>query len=157
VPPNTGPILKRTIRTGHRVVNLLKNKAFAEIEISPDDVIRPSSIWNSYNVGLRPLSKSNAPDGTTRLTWDNKNGRRNATLRHVLQSCTAITGSRRLSCGTSSWWPSASACSLSRSATPMPAKDFEETVMMFDYTLAGLVSAGLLIYLTYALLRPERF
>jgi K+-transporting ATPase KdpF subunit len=30
-------------------------------------------------------------------------------------------------------------------------------MMMFDYTLAGLVSAGLLIYLTYALLRPERF
>jgi len=29
--------------------------------------------------------------------------------------------------------------------------------MMFDYALAGLVSAGLLFYLTYALLRPERF
>ncbi len=29
--------------------------------------------------------------------------------------------------------------------------------MMFDYTFAGLVSAGLLFYLTYALLRPERF
>jgi K+-transporting ATPase KdpF subunit len=29
--------------------------------------------------------------------------------------------------------------------------------MMFDYSLAGLVSAGLLVYLTYALLRPERF
>jgi K+-transporting ATPase KdpF subunit len=29
--------------------------------------------------------------------------------------------------------------------------------MMFDYTLAGVVSAGLLVYLTYALLRPERF
>jgi K+-transporting ATPase KdpF subunit len=29
--------------------------------------------------------------------------------------------------------------------------------MIFDYTLAGLVSAGLLFYLTYALLRPERF
>jgi K+-transporting ATPase KdpF subunit len=29
--------------------------------------------------------------------------------------------------------------------------------MMFDYTLAGIVSAGLLIYLTYALLCPERF
>jgi K+-transporting ATPase KdpF subunit len=29
--------------------------------------------------------------------------------------------------------------------------------MSFDYTLAGLVSAGLLLYLTYALLRPERF
>jgi K+-transporting ATPase KdpF subunit len=29
--------------------------------------------------------------------------------------------------------------------------------MIFDYTLAGLVSLGLLLYLTYALLRPERF
>ncbi|NVN87811.1 MAG: K(+)-transporting ATPase subunit F [Rhodopseudomonas sp.] len=29
--------------------------------------------------------------------------------------------------------------------------------MTIDYTLAGIVSAALLIYLTYALLRPERF
>jgi K+-transporting ATPase KdpF subunit len=29
--------------------------------------------------------------------------------------------------------------------------------MNFDYSLAGLVSLGLLLYLTYALLRPERF
>jgi K+-transporting ATPase KdpF subunit len=29
--------------------------------------------------------------------------------------------------------------------------------MAFDYWLAGLVTVGLLIYLTYALLRPERF
>jgi K+-transporting ATPase KdpF subunit len=29
--------------------------------------------------------------------------------------------------------------------------------MTFDYSLAGIVAAGLLIYLTYALLRPERF
>jgi len=29
--------------------------------------------------------------------------------------------------------------------------------MIFDYSLAGLVSAVLLFYLTYALLRPERF
>jgi K+-transporting ATPase ATPase F chain len=29
--------------------------------------------------------------------------------------------------------------------------------MTIDYSLAGLVTAGLLIYLTYALLRPERF
>ena len=32
-----------------------------------------------------------------------------------------------------------------------------EAAMLFDYSLAGLVSLGLLIYLTYALLRPERF
>ncbi|HWW48628.1 MAG TPA: K(+)-transporting ATPase subunit F [Xanthobacteraceae bacterium] len=29
--------------------------------------------------------------------------------------------------------------------------------MTFDYTLAAIVAAGLLAYLTYALLRPERF
>jgi K+-transporting ATPase KdpF subunit len=33
----------------------------------------------------------------------------------------------------------------------------EESAMMIDYWLAALVTAGLLIYLTYALLRPERF
>ena len=29
--------------------------------------------------------------------------------------------------------------------------------MLFDYSLAGLVTVGLMIYLTYALLKPERF
>ena len=29
--------------------------------------------------------------------------------------------------------------------------------MIFDYSLAGIVSLGLLFYLTYALLRPEWF
>jgi K+-transporting ATPase ATPase F chain len=29
--------------------------------------------------------------------------------------------------------------------------------MMIDYSLAALVTAGLLVYLTFALLRPERF
>jgi K+-transporting ATPase KdpF subunit len=29
--------------------------------------------------------------------------------------------------------------------------------MMFDYTLGGLVTVGILVYLTFALLRPERF
>jgi K+-transporting ATPase KdpF subunit len=29
--------------------------------------------------------------------------------------------------------------------------------MTFDYTLAAIVTAGLLIYLTYALLQPEKF
>jgi K+-transporting ATPase ATPase F chain len=29
--------------------------------------------------------------------------------------------------------------------------------MAFDYVLAGLVTAGLFVYLTYALVRPERF
>jgi K+-transporting ATPase KdpF subunit len=29
--------------------------------------------------------------------------------------------------------------------------------MLFDYALGAAVSAGLLVYLTYALVRPERF
>ena len=29
--------------------------------------------------------------------------------------------------------------------------------MIFDYSLTAAVSVGLLVYLTYALLRPERF
>jgi K+-transporting ATPase ATPase F chain len=29
--------------------------------------------------------------------------------------------------------------------------------MLIDYALAGLVTAGLLVYLAYVLLRPERF
>ena len=29
--------------------------------------------------------------------------------------------------------------------------------MIFDYWLASLVTFGLLVYLTYALLRPEKF
>ena len=29
--------------------------------------------------------------------------------------------------------------------------------MLFDYSLAALVTLGLMIYLTYALLRPEWF
>lgn len=39
----------------------------------------------------------------------------------------------------------------------MPATGFKERAMIVDYWLAGIVTAGLLIYLTYALLRPERF
>lgn len=29
--------------------------------------------------------------------------------------------------------------------------------MVFDYSIAAVVSVGLLFYLTYALLRPEQF
>jgi len=55
------------------------------------------------------------------------------------------------------WWFSASRSSRCRSATRSPATGFEEASMSLDHSLAGLVTAGLLIYLTYALLRPERF
>ena len=39
----------------------------------------------------------------------------------------------------------------------MPAIGSEEVVMLVEYWAAGLVTAGLLVYLACALLRPERF
>jgi K+-transporting ATPase KdpF subunit len=39
----------------------------------------------------------------------------------------------------------------------MPAICCEESVMIFDYALAAVVTAGLLVYLVYALLKPELF
>ena len=39
---------------------------------------------------------------------------------------------------------------------PSPAIVSEEACMLFDYSLAGLVTVGLMIYLVYALLKPER-
>ena len=39
----------------------------------------------------------------------------------------------------------------------MRATGCKEASMLFDYALAALVTAGLLVYLTYALLRPEKF
>jgi len=38
-----------------------------------------------------------------------------------------------------------------------PATCFEGSAMIFDYSLAALVTAGLLIYLVYALVKPEQF
>jgi K+-transporting ATPase KdpF subunit len=38
-----------------------------------------------------------------------------------------------------------------------PENATEETTMIFDYSLAALVATGLMFYLTYALLKPERF
>jgi K+-transporting ATPase KdpF subunit len=51
----------------------------------------------------------------------------------------------------------ASASLRSRSVTPSLAIGYEEARMIFDYTLASVVTVGLMVYLTYALLRPERF
>jgi K+-transporting ATPase KdpF subunit len=38
-----------------------------------------------------------------------------------------------------------------------PATGSEEGSMIFDYVLGGAVTLGLLIYLVYALTRPEKF
>jgi K+-transporting ATPase KdpF subunit len=40
---------------------------------------------------------------------------------------------------------------------PTPAIGSRRTTMIFDYSLAALVTVGLMIYLTYALLKPEQF
>jgi len=43
------------------------------------------------------------------------------------------------------------------SSTPKPATTCEATVMTLDYTLGAIVTIGLLVYLVYALIRPEKF
>jgi K+-transporting ATPase KdpF subunit len=50
-----------------------------------------------------------------------------------------------------------SALLISDAFSRFARKRMRRTTMIFDYSLAGLVSLGLLFYLTYALLRPERF
>lgn len=51
--------------------------------------------------------------------------------------------------------PEASAHSCSQFSTPSPAKGCE--AMLFDYLLGGIVTAIIMVYLVYALIRPERF
>jgi K+-transporting ATPase KdpF subunit len=40
---------------------------------------------------------------------------------------------------------------------PSPAIVYETNKMIIDYSLGALVTLGLLVYLVYALIRPERF
>jgi K+-transporting ATPase KdpF subunit len=51
--------------------------------------------------------------------------------------------------------PQAALFSASFGHLPKPATNFKENYM--DYLIAGLASAGLFVYLIYALLKPERF
>jgi K+-transporting ATPase ATPase F chain len=39
----------------------------------------------------------------------------------------------------------------------MAVNAFRESSMLLEYILGGVVTAALLVYLTYALLRPEKF
>ena len=43
------------------------------------------------------------------------------------------------------------------SYTPSPATDCKAIPMTLDYTLGAIVTIGLLVYLVYALVRPEKF
>jgi K+-transporting ATPase KdpF subunit len=40
---------------------------------------------------------------------------------------------------------------------PKPATTCEAAAMTLDYTLGAIVTIGLLVYLVYALIRPEKF
>jgi K+-transporting ATPase KdpF subunit len=60
-------------------------------------------------------------------------------------------------CSTRSFSSSASAFSLLLFFTSSHATVCEERAMIFDYGLGILVTIGLLAYLVYALIRPERF
>jgi K+-transporting ATPase KdpF subunit len=40
---------------------------------------------------------------------------------------------------------------------PSLASTCEERPMIFDYVLSGIVTIGIMVYLVYALIRPEKF
>ena len=50
--------------------------------------------------------------------------------------------------------PPSSACAC---CTRSPATVCEDTGMTLDLTLGAIVTIGMLVYLVYALIRPERF
>ena len=52
------------------------------------------------------------------------------------------------------WGSASSPCP---SLTPSVATVSEESPMLVEYILGGVVTVALLIYLVYALLRPEQF
>ena len=64
---------------------------------------------------------------------------------------------RNFLCSISSFWGWVPSSSLRPAPTRISASGCEEMAMSFDYVLATIVVVGILIYLTYALLRPERF
>ena len=65
---------------------------------------------------------------------------------------------RSKACWTWSYSPVASASSSFRSPTLTVAiASKERAPMLIEYVLGGVVTAALLVYLTYALLRPEKF
>jgi K+-transporting ATPase KdpF subunit len=53
-------------------------------------------------------------------------------------------------------WP-VSASSPPLCSTPSLASICEERAMIFDYVLSGIVTIGIMVYLVYALIRPEKF
>lgn len=61
------------------------------------------------------------------------------------------------SCWTSSSSPRGWGSSPLRSLTRISVNVSEEKAMTLDYTLGAIVTAGIFVYLVYALIRPERF
>ena len=59
-------------------------------------------------------------------------------------------------CSTPSSSPQASASSSSRFSTSSPATECE-AAMLIDYVLGAIVTVVIMIYLVYALIKPERF
>ena len=102
---------------------------------------------------MRKSGRSWCPRGFQNLIWFNA-----LVCKQMLAICGAAGTGGSTKCWTSSCWPLALASSGYPSATRWPAISSKRgQTMIFDYSLAAVVTAGLLFYLTYALLRPEQF
>jgi K+-transporting ATPase KdpF subunit len=86
---------------------------------------------------------------------------RNSNLSRIFMRQRFITGchrgNREASCSTCFSSPSASPFWARRCFTHLPATGCERQTMTLDYALGAIVTVGLLFYLAWALIRPERF
>ena len=123
------------------------------------------SLWDSYIAAALVLSKKYARDESYPvLIWADcpSAAQSDANGRSIANDLTSgerdITYQEHVSqCSTFFRWRWGSASLPCRSPTFTPATGCEEAAMIFDYSLAAIVTVGLLVYLTFALLRPERF
>jgi len=119
------------------------------------DCRRPS-LWDSYNVAHAPISKTYAADAIPAVRARCGNFPR-VEARRVHARLSGFERSGAFHAGRRHAGPRSG---LLRSVAGLRLRlrpALRRTIMIFDNVLAGLVSAGLLFYLTYALLRTERF
>ena len=152
-------------RTPNRPRRSRTPSAFKGLE-APDAVVgaaiprRP--IWDSYKDAAGAVSKTYAASGSYSATKSQKRLFCRAVESHLPERANGIRRRRCLSQGAShdGLHHAGHRFLLFRIVGGLHRRlrsALKGIAMIFDYALAGLVTAGLLFYLTYALLRPERF
>ena len=134
--------------------------------VAIERMLAASSLWDSYIAAALIVSKKYARDESYALFDSGRDCPNAASSTANGQSAASdlISGKSEVyhqehvsQCSTFFRWRWGSASLPRRSPMFTPAIGCEEALMIFDYSLAAAVTVGLMVYLTFALLRPERF